>query len=102
MMYTQYTIDYGGCEKTMLNKTIRASEEVHEMLSRLAAKNDSYNDVIKRLIEDNEEFTDEQAEFYNQEIERVENDIYENVTEITLSELEARVAKLEQEIKHDL
>ncbi len=86
----------------MLNKTIRVSEEVHELLSGLATKNDSYNDVIKRLIEDNEEFTDEQAEFYNQEIERVENGIHENVTEITLSELEARVAKLEQEIKHDL
>jgi predicted CopG family antitoxin len=94
--------EYEGVEKIMLNKTIRVSEEVHELLSGLATKNDSYNDVIKRLIEDNEEFTDEQAEFYNQEIERVENGIHENVTEITLSELEARVAKLEQEIKHDL
>ena len=98
MIYSEYE----GVEKIMLNKTIRVSEEVHELLSGLATKNDSYNDVIKRLIEDNEEFTDEQAEFYNQEIERVENGIHENVTEITLSELEARVAKLEQEIKHDL
>ena len=98
MVYSEYE----GVEKIMLNKTIRVSEEVHELLSGLATKNDSYNDVIKRLIEDNEEFTDEQAEFYNQEIERVENGIHENVTEITLSELEARVAKLEQEIKHDL
>ena len=86
----------------MLNKTIRVSEEVHELLSGLATKNDSYNDVIKRLIEDNEEFPDEQAEFYNGEIERVENGIHENVTEISLSELEARVTKLEQEINHDL
>ena len=98
MIYSEYE----GVEKIMLNKTIRVSEEVHELLSGLATKNDSYNDVIKRLIEDNEEFTDEQEEFYNQEIERVENGIHENVTEITLSELEARVAKLEQEIKHDL
>ena len=98
MIYSEYE----GVEKIMLNKTIRVSEEVHELLSGLATKNDSYNDVIKRLIEDNEEFTDKQAEFYNQEIERVENGIHENVTEITLSELEARVAKLEQEIKHDL
>lgn len=97
MVYSEYE----GVEKIMLNKTIRVSEEVHELLSGLATKNDSYNDVIKRLIENNEEFTDEQAEFYNQEIERVETGIHENVTEITLSELEARVAKLEQEIKHD-
>ena len=42
----------------MLNKTIRISEEVHESLSLLASKNDTYNDVIKRLIEQNEEFRD--------------------------------------------
>lgn len=79
----------------MLNKTIRVPEEVHEVLSELANKNDSYNDIIK-LIEDNEELSDEQAEFYNEEIERIENGIYENVHEINLSELEARVAQLEK------
>ena len=82
----------------MLNKTIRVSEEVHQLLSGLATKNDSYNDVIKRLIECNEEFTDKQAEFYNQEINRIDNEIFENVNEITLSELEARINKLEKEI----
>lgn len=86
----------------MLNKTIRVSEEVHSLLSSLANKNDSFNDVIKRLIEDNEEFTDEQAKFYNKEIERIENGIYENVNEINLSELEARVTKLEKDIEHEL
>ena len=86
----------------MLNKTIKISEEVHESLASLASKNDTYNDVIKRLIEQNEEFSDEQAEFYNKEIERVENGIYENVTEISLSELEKRVTQLEKEIKHEL
>ena len=86
----------------MLNKTIKVSDEVHKLLSALAKKNDTYNDVIKRLIENNEEFTDAQAEFYNQEIERVEKGIHENVTKITLFELESRVARLEQEINHDL
>ena len=86
----------------MLNKTIRVSEEVHELLSRLANKKDSYNDVIKKLIENNEEFSDEQAKFYNQEIERIENGIYENVNEISLSKLEARVTKLENEMKNEL
>ncbi len=55
----------------MLNKTIRVSEEVHELLNRLSTKNDSYNDVIMKLIENNEEFTDKQAEFYNNEIEKL-------------------------------
>ena len=40
----------------MLNKTIRVSKEVHDLLSGLARKNDSYNDVIKRLIDNYEEF----------------------------------------------
>ena len=83
----------------MLNKTIKISKEVHESL---VSKNDTYNDVIKRLIGQNEEFSDEQAEFYNKEIERTENGIYENVSEISLSELEKRVTQLEKEIKHEL
>ena len=86
----------------MLNKTIRISEEVHESLSSLASKEDTFNDVIQKLIEQNEEFTDKQAEFYNQEIERVENRIYEDVNEITLEDLEKRVSQLEKEIKHEL
>lgn len=86
----------------MLNKTIRISDEVHKSLSSLASKNDTFNDVIKRLIEQNEEFTDEQAEFYNQEIERIENGIYEDVDEISLEELEKRVSQLEKEINHEL
>ena len=86
----------------MLNKTIRISEEVHESLSSLASKEDTFNDVIQKLIEQNEEFTDKQAEFYNQEIERVENGIYEDVNEITLEDLEKRVSQLEKEIKHEL
>ena len=86
----------------MLNKTIRISEEVHKSLSSLASKNDTFNDVIKRLIEQNEEFSDEQAEFYNQEIERIENGIYEDVNEISLEDLEKRVSQLEKEIKCEL
>ena len=86
----------------MLNKTIRISDEVHKSLSSLASKNDTFNDVIKRLIEQNEEFSDEQAEFYNQEIERIENGIYEDVNEISLEELEKRVSQLEKEINHEL
>ena len=86
----------------MLNKTIRVSEEVHDSLSALATKNNTFNDVIKKLIDNYEEFSDEQADFYNQEIERIENGIFENVNKITLSELEARVSQLEKEINNEL
>ena len=86
----------------MLNKIIRVSDEVHDSLSRLATKNGSYNDVIKRLIDYYEDFSDEQAEFYNCEIDRIENGTFEKVNEINLSELEARVSKLEKEITSNL
>ncbi len=86
----------------MLNKTIRVSEEVYGLLSGLATKNESYNDVIKRLIDNYEEFSDEQAKFYNGEIERIDTGNFENVHEISLSEIEERISKLEKKIKNDL
>lgn len=75
---------------------------MYGLLSGLATKNESYNDVIKRLIDNYEEFSDEQAKFYNGEIERIDNGNFENVHEISLSEIEERVSKLEKKIKNDL
>lgn len=78
----------------MSTKTIEISEELYNSLSSLRNKNDSFKDIIKKLLEPYEEFTDEQAEVYNQEIERIENRIFENVDEITLSEIEAEINQL--------
>lgn len=89
----------------MMTKTIKISENTHNALSELASKNDTFNDVINRLINYynlNEEFTDEEAEFYNKEIENFENGKLDNVSEITLEELDERIKVLEQEIKHEL
>lgn len=86
----------------MLTKTIKISEKTHKLLSELASKNETFNDVIDFLIEyyhENEEFSDKQAEAYNRDIERFENGDMENVSELTLSELEKRITKLENEIK---
>lgn len=86
----------------MSTKSIEISEELYNSLSSLRSKNDSFDDVIKKLLEPYEEFTDEQAEFYNQEIERIENGIFENVEEITLSEIESEINQLENEIENEL
>lgn len=89
----------------MMTKTIKISQSTHDALSDLASKNDTFNDVITFLIKyykENEEFTDEEAEFYNKEIEKFENGNYDHVTEISLEELEQRITLLEQEIKHEL
>lgn len=50
-------------------------------------KKDTFNDVITHLIQyykENEEFTDEETEFYNNEIENFENKNLKNVSKITL------------------
>ena len=86
----------------MLNRTIKISGETHEDLSSLAFKNDTFNDVIVKLIKyyrENEEFSDEQASRYNKEIELFEDGVFDNVTELTLAELDERISKLEAEIK---
>ena len=62
----------------------------------------TFNDVITFLIEyyyENEDFTDEEAELYNKDIEKFENGSLDNVSEITLSDLEKRISKLENELR---
>ena len=86
----------------MMTKTIKISVKTHKLLSELASKNETFNDVIAFLIDyyhENEEFSDKQAEAYNRDIEKFEKGDMENVSELTLSELEKRITKLENEIK---
>ena len=86
----------------MMTKTIKISEKTHKLLSELASKNDTFNDVIDFLINyyyENEEFSDDEAEFYNNEIEKFEKGNMENVSEVTLQDLEKRIFKLENELK---
>ena len=85
-----------------MTKTIKISEKTHKLLSELASKNETFNDVIDFLINyyyENEEFSDEQAQFYNREIEKFEMRNMENVSEVKFEELEKRISKLENELK---
>jgi predicted CopG family antitoxin len=86
----------------MMTKTIKISEKTHESLSKLASKNETFNDVITFLIEyyhENEDFTDEEAESHNNDIEKFENSDFDNVSKLTLSNLEKRISKLENELR---
>lgn len=86
----------------MMTKTIKISEKTHKSLSELASKNETFNDVITFLIDyyhENEEFTDEQAEVYNKNIEKFEEGNLDSVSEVTLSDLEKRISRLENELK---
>ncbi len=73
-------------------KTIRVSEEVHTKLSHLGLKSETYNDIIRRLIAAYEEeylndFTDEEAAYYNERIRQFENGNYEGTVEVDVGAL---------------
>ena len=78
----------------MMTKTIKISERTHHKLSELASKKDTFDDVINFLINyyiNNEEFTNKEAEFYNNEIDKFEKGNLDSVNELTLEELEKRI-----------
>ncbi|MDO5826017.1 MAG: hypothetical protein Q4Q22_06525, partial [Methanosphaera sp.] len=71
----------------MAMKTIRVSEDIHTKLSHLGLKSETYNDIIARLISAYEEeylddFTDEEAAYYNERIRQFENGDYGGTVEI--------------------
>lgn len=70
-----------------MSKTIKVSDSVHYQLGLKGNKNDTYNDIIQRLIdESNEEFTDEEAEEFNKRIEKFENGDYTDTTKLNIEE----------------
>lgn len=90
----------------MLNKTINISNDTYGLLSDLACDDDTMDDVIINLIvhyNENEEFTDAQAEFYNKEIEKIDNGEYDNDGEIlTVEDIQKRMMQLKKEIGNEL
>lgn len=86
----------------MMTKTVKISDKTHKLLSELASKNETFNDVIAFLIDyyyENEEFSDEKARYYTEQIEKFENGNRDEVSELTLSDLEKRISILENELK---
>lgn len=82
-----------------MNEIITVSTDTRASLSKLVAEDESFNDVIVNLLvhyNENEEFTDAQAEFYNNEIEKSENGFYDDTPNISLTELKERVANFEK------
>lgn len=76
-------------------KTIRISEEIHTKLSHLGLKSETYNDIIGRLISAYEEayfedFSDEDAAYYNERISQFENGNYEGTRKVDLDAIRER------------
>lgn len=79
----------------MAMKTIRVSEDIHNKLSHLGLKSETYNDIIGRLIsvyeeEYFEDFSDEDAEYYNERIRQFENGNYEGTRKVDLDAIRAK------------
>jgi len=68
-----------------MSKTIKVSDSVHYQLGLKGNKNDTYNDIIQRLIdESNEEFTDEEAKTFNEKIEKFEKGDYSETIKLDI------------------
>lgn len=79
-------------------KTIQVSDEVHKILTNMGTKKQSYNDIIFSLIEKNrimEEFSEEEAQYYNECIEKLENEDYSDTYKIQLDDLDEKLEELE-------
>ena len=79
----------------MAMKTIRVTEEIHEKLSHLGLKSETYNDIIERLINvyENvifEDFSDEEAAYYNERIKLFESGNYEGTRKVDLNAIRSR------------
>lgn len=83
-------------------KTIKVTQEVHNMLSEIGSKKDTYNDIILKLINEHneqysEEFEDDQADYYNKCIEKIENEDYSNIIEVDFDNIDEELERLESE-----
>lgn len=79
-------------------KTIQVSDEVHKILTDMGSKKQSYNDIIYSLIQKNkvmEEFSEEEAQYYNECIEKLENEDYSDTYKIKLEDLDDKLDELE-------
>ena len=86
----------------MINETITISAKTKTLLYDLMAPDDTLDDVIMNLIIyfNNEEFSSQQAEFYNSEIEKCDNGFYNDLKPISINQLKKEVTYYE--LKHVL
>ena len=79
-------------------KTIEVSDELYVLLNRVTKDNSTFNDTIMDLLKDNfynEEFTDEEAKYYNECIKKIENGDFSGTYEINLEDIDEELEKLE-------
>lgn len=85
-----------------LTKSIKVSEETHKLLSEICPKTSTYNDIIYKLAKDyleeeEEDLTDEEAEYCNKMIDQLEQGNYEDTYKIKTKDLTKELKKLEKQ-----
>lgn len=77
----------------MASRKIEISQRVHDMLCEMTPNGKTFDYTISFLIDyyiDNEEFSDEEAEYYNKQIEKFESGNYDDVHKVHLNDLEKK------------
>ena len=74
----------------MSMKTIRVSDVNHSRLSNAGLKSETYDDIIGRLLDFYEsaffsDFSDDDAEYYNERIRQFEAGNYDGMREVDLN-----------------
>ena len=75
-------------------RKIEISQKVHDRLCEITPKGKTFDYAIRFLINyymENEELSDEEAEYYNKQIEKFESGNYEGVRKVSLRDLEKRL-----------
>ena len=75
-------------------RKIEISQKVYDRLCEITPKGKMFDYAVSFLIDyylENEEFSDDEAEYYNKQIEKFERGNYEGVHKVSLSDLEKRI-----------
>ena len=78
----------------MASRNIEISQKVHDRLCEITPKDKTFDYTLAFLIDyylENEELSDEEAEYYNKQIEKFESGNYEGLRKVSLSDLEKRL-----------
>ncbi|MBR0472130.1 MAG: hypothetical protein IJI98_05480 [Methanosphaera sp.] len=83
-------------------KSIQISDEVHQLLTKISNGTQNFDDVIYKLLIDskyvsNEEFSDEEASYYNECIRKIEEGDYSGTSKLDLDTLDDELDRMDDD-----
>lgn len=81
----------------VLTKSVKISEKTHKLLTELCPKDATYDEIIyESLLKEYDELSDEDAEYCNEMINKIENNDFTDVYWIDIDDLDNELDKLEK------